>query len=169
MEQYLEISAIDCFMGLVDAASYQGFLGEEVGYEQLEKHILKQMQVGHILFWGSTTPNRWTVQLVDQPKAKQAVQEFQGHLKVSDQGLYLVNYAMLLDAAQFKEDALTEQFLTPISLSPAWHQVTVRQLFHPDTEELSEESLGFEIVVQKMDNAPSQPANTLASIPWSIY
>lgn len=169
MEQYLEISAIDCFVGLVNPASYQGFLGEEVAYEQLEKHILKQMQAGHILFWGSTTPNRWTVQLLDQPKAAQAVQEFQGCLKVSDQGLYLVNYAMLLDAAQFEEDALTEQFLTPIALSPSWYQVTVRQLFHPEKDELSEESLGFEIVLQKMAKAPSQPANPLEAIPWSIY
>lgn len=169
MEQQLEISAIDCFIGLVDPSAYPNFIREEVSYEMLEEHLLQQMQKGTILFWGSNTPNRWTVHLVEEASSAIAAQEFKGHLKVSDQGLYLVNYAMILDAAQYEEDPLTEQYLELIQLEQAWYQVTVRQLFHPEVDAITEESLGFEVVLQRLSKAPSSPANTFKSIPWSIY
>jgi hypothetical protein len=106
---------------------------------------------------------------VEEASSAIAAQEFKGHLKVSDQGLYLVNYAMILDAAQYEEDPLTEQYLELIQLEQGWYQVTVRQLFHPEVDAITEESLGFEVVLQRLSKAPSSPANTFKSIPWSIY
>lgn len=169
MEHYLEISATACFMGLVDAAAYQGFIGDEVTYETLEQHILKQMQQGRLLFWGSITPNRWTVRLIDQPSNTPAIQSFQGQLQVSSDQLYLVNYDMLMDAAQFEEDALSQQFLPPLAIKKGWYQVTVHQLFNPEQDAITEEGLGFEIVLTSLPTPPPPPANTLEAIPWSIY
>lgn len=169
MDQRLEISAIDCFIGLVDPSAYPNFIQEEVNYELLEKHLLKQMQRGTILFWGSNNPNRWTVHLVEQASSAIAAQELKGYLNVSNQGLYLVNYAMILDAAQYEEDPLTEQFLELIQLKQGWYQVTIRQLFHPEVDAITEESLGFEVILQRSNNAPATPVNSFKSIPWSIY
>ncbi|MGH1337610.1 MAG: hypothetical protein ACRBFS_15925 [Aureispira sp.] len=169
MEHYLEISATACFIGLVDAAAYQGFIGNEVAYETLEQHILKQMQQGRLLFWGSITPNRWTIRLIDQPSPSPAIQSFQGQLHVSSNQLYLVNYDMLMDAAQFKEDALSQQFLSPIPIKKGWYQITVHQLFNPDQDAITEEGLGFEIHLAPLAKTPSQPANSFTTIPWSIY
>lgn len=169
MEKYLEISAIDCFIGLVDAAAYQGFIGDEVDYETLELRILQQMKQGKLLFWGTTTPHRWTIRLVDQRQTTDTVQEFKGYLHVSQKGLHLINYAMLMDAAQFEEDALTEQALQLVALPKGWYQVTVCQLFHPDQDTLMEECLGFEIILTPLSQTPSLSVNTLEKIPWSIY
>lgn len=169
MEHYLEITATACFIGLVDPAAYQGFIANDVAYEALEKRVLQEMKQGNIVFWGSTTPNRWTVRLVDQPHAETATQEFQGHIQVSQEGLCLVNYAMLLEAAQFEEDALSEQYLELLPLAKGWYAVQVRQLFHPEKDALVEESLGFEIVLKALPKAPSSPVNALEEIPWSIY
>ncbi len=169
MEHYLEISASDCFIGLVNAKAYQSFIGGEVDYETLEKRVVQQMQQGHLLFWGSQTPNRWTLRLVDQAQAPSSIQEFKGRLLVSEEGVHVINYPLLMDAAEFEEDALIEQPLEGIALAKGWYEVTVRQLFDLEQEQLNEESLGFEIVFQALPKTPTSPANSLEAIPWSIY
>jgi hypothetical protein len=169
MEHYVEISAEDCFIGLVDAASYEGFIGGEVDFETLERHIVEQMQQGRLLFWGAPVPNRWTLRLTNKAQAPEAAQTFHGYVQITTGSLQVVNYSALLEAAEFEEDSLLEQPLDSVELPKGWYKITVCQLIDLTAAQLQEESLGYEIICTPLVQAPPTPSNSFKSIPWSIY
>lgn len=171
MEQLLELTDDARFMGLVDADAYSAYLHPDVEFEELQEHLLAQCSLGHLLFWGTSLPNHWNVRISDHPSQQQAERSTEGIIEVTGNGLYLVSYQDLLDAAQYN-DALdaSNRGNWHIPLEPSFYQVQIRQLFNPERDAVHEEYLGFEIVLSPLSCPPSQPLNAQwRPLPWSAY
>lgn len=163
-----EITADAGFLGLVNPSLYKAFVGEDGDFEQIKQRIIQESNKGHLLFWGTEVPNTWTVRVCTEPIAAQEVRSIEGKIKVSHSNLYLLNYEALSEAAQFHdEDLANSDYL--ISLENGVYDVLIRQLLNPEKDTITEEALGFELVLQKSTSPASEILNQFSSLIWSKY
>lgn len=171
MNQLFEISDDASFLGLINTDLYESFIDEDWEYEDIEVRVIRECQKGHILFWGTSVPNLWTVRICDQESTQKAFQSFKGKIKVSDSKLHLINYESITLAAQFEDEQLPDPDLEAlhVQLENGIYQVTIRQLFDPAQDFIEDESLGFEIVLQKSTDKDTFPLNSFNELVWSNY
>lgn len=166
-----EISDDACFLGLINTERYISFVDENWEFDQIKKRIIRESNKGHILLWGTELPNSWRIRVCDKPVADKFFKEFEGKIKVSHSKLHLINYESLSFAAQFEEEQLPEEELADLNvkLDNAVYDVKVRQLFNPDEEGISEDMLGFEILLQKSEKKGKGKLNNFKELVWSQY
>jgi hypothetical protein len=171
MNKEFEISDDACFLGLINTHRYISFVDENWEFDQIKKRIIRESNKGHLLFWGTELPNNWRVRICDKPVADKAYKEFEGKIRVSDSKLHLINYESIVIAAQFEEEKLPEEELADLNvpLDNAVYDVIIRQLFNPDEDEISEDMLGFEIVLQKSVTKGRGKINSFKELIWSEY
>lgn len=171
MNQLFEISDDASFLGLINTDLYESFIDEDWEFEDIEVRVIRECQKGHILFWGTSVPNLWTVRICDQESGQKAFQSFEGKIKVSNSKLHLINYESITLAAQFEDEQLPDSDLEDlhVKLDNGIYEVTIRQLFDPAQDFIEDESLGFEIVLQKSIDKASFPFNPFNELVWSNY
>lgn len=168
MNLLFEILDDAAFLGLLNADVYQSYIAEDCEFEQIKAHLIQATQQGHLLLWGTTVPNFWTIRICDQPIASHEHRSFRGNIQVTHNSLYLTNYEALSLAAQFEDEQLPTNPLSAlhIELENGIYDITVRQLFDPEQDTIESELLGFEVVVQK---STSTSLNNSKQLIWSIY
>ncbi|WMX15932.1 MULTISPECIES: hypothetical protein [unclassified Aureispira] len=171
MNQLFEISDDASFLGLINTDLYDSFIDEDWEFEDVEMRIIRESQKGHLLFWGTSVPNLWTVRICDQATANHAFKTFRGKIKVSNSKLYLINYESITLAAQFEDETLPDSDLAAlhVKLENGIYNVDVRQLFNPNQDLIEDEMLGFEIILQKSTEKPSPLLNSFDELIWSNY
>lgn len=171
MNQLFQISDDASFLGLINTDLYESFIDEDWEFEDIEVRIIRECQKGHLLFWGTSVPNFWTVRICTQASSKEAFRSFKGKITVSNSKLHLINYESITLAAEFEDEQLPDADLEAlhVSLENGIYEVDVRQLFDPEKDLIEDESLGFEIVLQKSAENPSFPLNSFKELVWSNY
>ncbi len=171
MKKEFEISDDAQFLGLINVDQYQSFIGERWEFDDVKERIISESNKGYLLFWGTDVPNFWTVRICDKAVATNEFKAFEGKIRVTHSKLYLINYESLTVAAQFDDEQLPEEHLADlyVTLENGIYDVTVRQLLDPSKDEIVEESLGFEIILQKSDSTNSPILNNFDSLVWSDY
>lgn len=171
MKKEFEITDDAGFLGLVNTALYQSYINEDWEFDQLKARIISESNKGHLLFWGTDRPNIWMVRICDRPMASSSFKNFEGKIKVTNSKLYLINYESLASVAQFDDEQLPEPDLAHlyIPLENGLYHVTIYQLLNPETDEVDDGSLGFEIVLQKSNEKMSGLVNNFDELVWSQY
>jgi hypothetical protein len=171
MNELFQISDDATFLGLINTDLYESFINEDWEFEDIEVRIIRECQKGHLLFWGTSVPNLWTVRICSQASSQNAFQSFQGKIKVSNSKLHLINYESIVLAAEFEDEQLPDSDLEAlhVSLENGIYDVNIRQLFNPEKDLIVDESLGFEIVIQKSTESASFPVNSFDKLVWSNY
>lgn len=171
MDIIFEISDDSGFLGLINTDKYRSFVAENWEFDQVKERIISESNQGHLLFWGTEVPNIWQVRICDRAVAKQEIKSFQGSILVSNTALHLINYESITAAAQFEEDQLPEEHLAHlnITLKNGLYNVTVRQLLDPDKDDIDDDSISFEIVLQKSDLQKHSKINSFKDLIWSDY
>jgi hypothetical protein len=171
MNELFQISDDASFLGLINTDLYESFIDEDWEFEDIEVRIIRECQKGHLLFWGTSVPNFWTVRICNQASAQNAFKSFKGKIKVSNSKLHLINYDSITLAAQFEDEKLPDTDLESlhVTLDNGIYNVIVRQLLNPEQDLIEDESLGFEIVLQKSTEQDSFPLNPFKELIWSNY
>ena len=171
MNELFQISDDASFLGLINTDLYESFIDEDWEFEDIEVRIIRQCQKGHLLFWGTSVPNLWTVRICNQASEKKAFKSFKGKIKVSHSKLHLINYDSITLAAQFEDEQLPDSDLEAlhVTLDNGIYDVQIRQLFDPEKDFIEDEYLGFEIVLQKNAADSSFPLNPFKELIWSNY
>lgn len=171
MNKLFQISDDASFLGLINTDLYESFIDEDWEFEDIQVRIIRECQKGHLLFWGTSVPNFWTVRICNQASAQKDFQSFKGKIKVSNSKLHLINYDSITLAAQFEDEQLPDSDLEAlhVTLENGIYNVTVRQLLNPEQDLIEDEVLGFEIVLQKSTESASFPLNPFKDLIWSNY
>jgi hypothetical protein len=171
MNKLFQISDDASFLGLINTDLYESFIDEDWEFEDIEVRIIRECQKGHLLFWGTSVPNLWMVRICNQASSTNAFKSFKGKVKVSNSKLYLINYDAITLAAHFEDEQLPPSDLEAlhVTLDNGIYDVDVRQLFDPERDVMADESLGFEIVLQKSLTTASFPLNPFKELVWSNY
>ncbi|CAA6830319.1 MAG: Unknown protein [uncultured Aureispira sp.] len=171
MNELFQISDDASFLGLINTDLYESFIHEDWEFEDIEVRVIRECQKGHLLFWGTSVPNLWTVRICNQASTQKAFQSFEGKINVTNSKLHLINYESITLAAHFEDEKLPNSDIEAlyVPLENGVYTVHVRQLFDPEKEVLEEESLGFEIVLQKSSAPYSFPLNSFEELVWSNY
>jgi len=171
MKKEFEISDDAGFLGLVNTDKYLSFIDEDWEFEQVKKRIISESNNGHLLFWGTEIPNTWVVRICDKPVAEKEIKSFEGKIKVSNSTLHLINYESITIVAQFEEDQLPEEHLADlhVNLDNGIYDVTIRQLLDPEEDIIDEDSVAFEVVLQKSDAKNNEKLNSFDELIWSEY
>lgn len=171
MNELFQISDDASFLGLINTDLYESFIDEDWEFEDIEVRVVRECQKGHLLFWGTSVPNLWTVRICSQASSANAFQSFKGKIKVSNSKLHLINYESITLAAHFEDEQLPNSDLEAlyVTLDNGIYDVNIRQLFDPERDVIEDESLGFEIVLQKSTDTASFPLNPFKELVWSNY
>lgn len=171
MNALFQISDDASFLGLINTDLYESFIDEDWEFEDIEVRVIRECQKGHLLFWGTSVPNYWTVRICHQASTQNAFKSFKGKIKVTNSKLHLINYESITLAAQFEDEQLPDSDLETlyVSLENGIYEVTIRQLLDPEQDLIEDESLGFEIVLQKSTEKDSFPLNSFKELVWSNY
>jgi len=171
MNELFQISDDASFLGLINTDLYESFISEDWEFEDIENRIIRECKNGHLLFWGTSVPNLWTVRICDQASDQKAFQSFQGKIKVSQSKLHLINYESITLAAHFEDEKLPNSDIEAlyVPLENGIYNVNVRQLFDPEKDLIEDESLGFELVLQKSVENAAFPVNPFKELIWSNY
>jgi hypothetical protein len=171
MNELFQISDDASFLGLINTDLYESFIDEDWEFEDIEVRVVRECQKGHLLFWGTSVPNLWTVRICSQASSATAFQSFKGKIKVSNSKLHLINYESITLAAHFEDEQLPNSDLEAlyVTLDNGIYDVNIRQLFDPERDVIEDESLGFEIVLQKSTDTASFPLNPFKELVWSNY
>lgn len=151
----------DGFLGLIDAATYKGFVDEDWSLPQLLTHFVSQMNGQSLVIWQTNNigGGAWEVEILSKPSIKKAFRAFSHTIQVTSGLLYLTTYTDLTMAAQFADEPLPSKQNAglEIPLENGGYLVTVRQLFDPyASEEKEEEGADFELVFEKTDQVISE-------------
>lgn len=134
METELALFDDSGLLGLVDAASYSTFVGEDWTYEQLLSHFSDQMQRNALLVWDCADGgNNYRIRLRDRITTEGGHREVTGKIVATGDKLYLASYTALTMAAQFPEYGIpdkSEQDLV-VSVVPGSYRVRIVQKHAP--------------------------------------
>ena len=159
METELALFDDSGLLGLVDAASYSTFVGEDWTYEQLVSHFANQMQRNALLVWDCADGgNNYRVRVRDRITNEGGYREVTGQIVVTDGKLHLASFTALTMAAQFPEYGIpdkSEQDLV-VSVAPGTYKVRIVQKYDPEAAE-SDES-GEVLLELELGEAPNWPA-----------
>jgi len=171
MNQLFQISDDASFLGLINTDLYESFIDEDWEFEDIEVRIIRECQKGHLLFWGTSVPNLWTIRICSQASSQKAFQSFKGKIKVSHSKLHLINYESITLAAQFEDEQLPDSDLEAlhVTLENGIYNVNIRQLFDPEQDLIEDELLGFEIVLQRSEEHAPTFLNSFNELVWSSY
>ena len=111
MNELFQISDDASFLGLINTDLYESFIDEDWEFEDIEVRVIRESQKGHLLFWGTSVPNFWTIRICSQASSEKAFKSFKGKIKVSNSKLYLVNYDSITLAAHFEDEKLPKKIM----------------------------------------------------------
>ena len=134
METDLFIVDDSGLLGLVDAASYSTFVGEDWTYEQLLNHFAKQMQLGTLLVWDCADGgNNYRVKVRNRITSEAGYREVSGHIVATSGKLNLASYTALTMAAQFPEYGIPDKSEADqvIAVAPGPYKVRMVQKYDP--------------------------------------
>lgn len=161
----LKISDGSGFLAIVNDETYQSFVAENWELSQLMAHFISEMNKNSLIFWGTGSPEEWTVSLLDKPSGKKSFREFTKSITVTNEKLYMTNYEDLTMAAQFKDEKIPAAHNSDwiIKLDNGKYDMTIRQMFDPeDYDYEAEGKINFEIVMQKTN----QESASITEIYW---
>jgi len=125
----------DGFLALADHSTYAPFVTEEWTLDQLMRHFVNEMNKGNFLIWRTGYEGgEWSIDFVKQRTASSSFREFRGMINVTDNRLYLTEYADLTMAAAYPDEKIPSPHNADcyIELANGWYEVTIRQLFNPE-------------------------------------
>ena len=102
-DMLLTISDDSGFLGLIDPAAYQSFVGEDWTLEQIAARFKTQMAERRLLLWATGREDVWRVRIVLAPSEASGFQELVGPIVSSSGNLLLTSYDSLTMAAQFRD------------------------------------------------------------------
>lgn len=151
----LKIYDEDGFLSIVNTDRYGTFVDEDWTLEQLFAHLVSEMNKLNCVVWQTDRNggDLWTVEILETPSDESSFREFSHEIEVTDGRLYFVDYNDLTMVAQFEDDTLPvkENADRFIELENGLYQITVRQMFDPDSPERYEmEELVFEIIPKRI-------------------
>ena len=165
------------FLGVIDPAAYQGFVGEDATLERLMNRFRNQMLQNSLLIWGTGCESVWKVQVNFQITQTPGFREITGPIYVSQDHLCFTNYSELSMAASDElytlPDAGDNDWIFPIASGS--YRCRIVQLSDPDDlgdlddidedaiEDDTNEDIDFLVEFERVDT--SLPAWT--TIPWS--
>jgi hypothetical protein len=168
MDQLLfEIPDDSGFLALVDPDTYESFVNEDWGFDELFLHFKNQMQEQRLLIWGTGAEELWRVQVRFSTSAVRGYREVDGSLVVTNNRLLLTNYDALTMAAQFQEIILPEpqHADSVISIPTGAYHCRIVQTTDPTIERPSNTSLVYDFVVEIVSMTGVLPVWT--AVPWA--
>ena len=126
----IEMDADWAFLGIVDCASYESFIGEQWDWCSLVALVVRQMNQERVFAWGCPE-GRWKLQFSRKPLpgSPAGVRDLIGYVKATG-GLCLTSLDGFAMCAQFSNYHLPlEGDDWPFSAPSGRYKVTVRQLF----------------------------------------
>jgi len=155
----------DGFLALVDTNRYQSFVTEDWEFEQLISHFIDQSNKGNMIMWRTGySGDKWIVNFEQEKSDKIAFREFETQIEVTDESLYITEYADLTMAASYEDSKIPSNHNSDlvINLENGIYNVLVRQLFNPDLD-YSDIQEHFEIVLEKVTEKSN---NGIDNIMW---
>ncbi|GAB3596641.1 hypothetical protein [Microbacterium tumbae] len=155
----LDVYDYDGILGLVDVAAYRQEV-EWVAFDpDLVDHFTAELVAGRALVWQASPLGGadYGILLTDAPSAVESRRELRGRLTVTAGRLHVVNYTDLTIVTEEEGGDL------PSAQGADWfvdvpdgeYDVTVRQLFDPEGEDLTVEGgIAFEIVLTPAEGEP---------------
>jgi hypothetical protein len=98
------------FLGIVNTHLYKTFVKEDWKYEDIEHHIINEMNNYSILFWKTDNEDEYSIEL-KEAKIKTNEKGYIGSIKVTNEELFLVNYESITMAAGNENATLPEKHL----------------------------------------------------------
>lgn len=151
----LKIYDEDGFLSIVNTDRYSTFVDEDWSLDELFAHFVSEMNKLNCIVWQTDRHggDLWTLKILEVPSDEPSFREFNHEIDVTSRRLYLVDYIDLTMVAQFEDDTLPvkENADRFIELENGLYQITVRQMFDPDSSERYEmEELVFEIIPMRI-------------------
>lgn len=133
------------FIGVANTDKYKSFVDED--WDCLLQHFGDEMKQGHILVFQMTEEGiqyswRVDVRVGTEEIAHECFRKAIGYIKVTENQLYLVDYACLTMAAQFEDNKIPDQncFNYKIEIENGYYKVEVVQYYNVDKDEYVGES-----------------------------
>ncbi len=165
----IQIIDNDGFLAIANVSKYESYVTEDWELDELFNHFLEQMKTNSFLVWRTGWEGgTWNVEFVTKESTKEAFREFSATVEVTDEKLYLTEYADLTMAASYEDEQIPSSHNSElfIKLENGMYSVKVRQLFNPDIDEEDiEEKLNFEIVISQ-SNEDNITQNDFNKIQW---
>lgn len=165
-----EISDDSGFMGIANYDTYKSFLNRDWDFNMIKEKIIDEMNLHHLLFWGTGTGNIWKVKIDSTLSNNNFYREERAVIEVTNGKLHLTNYEALTMAAQFEHVKLPQKHHEHlhIDLENGKYMVRFRQMENPETHQ-SESDYDFELMFTKIINMPDLYVNNLKTITWNVY
>lgn len=168
MVKILEISDDSGFMGLVNVETYDSFVSENWGFDDLRERFIREMNRCTMLFWSTGREGLWNVRITTDKEEHKPFRTIRGKISVTDEKLFLINYEDLSMAAQFQNEKLPLRHNADLGLriENGNYNVKINQLFNPDSlMPEDDDKVHFEIVIEKT-LAGEVGTNKFDRIPW---
>ena len=163
----MQIIDNDGFLAIVGSSKFNSFLTEDWELDQLMNHFVEQMNHGHFLIWRTGYEGgTWNVDFVSEQSNKESFREFEAIIEVTDEKLFLTEYADLTMAASYPDQKIPSNHNSDLyfELSNGTYSVIVRQLFNPELNDESLESrTNFEIVLKPSN---TEQKNHFQKVKW---
>ena len=163
----MQIIDNDGFLAIVGSSKFNSFLTEDWELDQLMNHFVEQMNQGHFLIWRTGYEGgTWNVDFVFERSDADSYREFEATIEVTNEKLFLTEYADLTMAASYPEQKIpsTHNSNLYFELLNGLYSVTVRQLFNPELDdERLELKTNFEIVLTP---SSAELTNNFKRVPW---
>lgn len=153
-------------LALVDPDAYDGFIDANWTYEKILERFRAAMTLRQLLIWETGLEGIWRVRISDDDgqsrEAPHGFRSVRGTIQTSGK-LYLVNYETLSMVAQFEDEKIDSPHKSRFALTvtPDTYQVTVVQMFNPDTQINEPPEVDFNIYLKAASQTEALPA------PWT--
>lgn len=130
------------FIGVANTATYHSFVNEDWELDELLQHFDNEMKQGHILVCQMTEEgieHSWKVdvQIGTEKAASKCFRKAEGHIEVTENQLYLVDYDCLTMAAQFEDSKVPDQNCSryQFEIENGFYKVEIIQHYNVDEGE----------------------------------
>ncbi|MEH7814267.1 hypothetical protein [Bacillus toyonensis] len=130
------------FIGVANTNKYESFVDEDWELDNLLQHFGDEMKQGHILVFQMTEEgieHSWRVEVRKGTEeiTHKCFRKAVGHIEVTENQLYLVDYDCLTMAAQFQNHKVPDQNCSKykIEIENGFYEVEVVQYYNVDEDE----------------------------------
>lgn len=155
----------DGIIGIINGDRYEGFVSKDWELEELTGLFIQQMNEQNLIVWkAGDYGNDWNIKIVDKATSNKAFRTLKKTIEVTSSELYLINFTALTMIAQFEDNTVKRvcKDEQKIKLENGIYNVTVRQMFDPDEDEIEDEdTTHFELIFNKQTQT-----NTTEEVFW---
>ncbi len=161
------------FMGIANFNRYNASLSGDWNFGKMVRHLIKEMNSNHLLFWATGEEGHWRIKVVEDSSDTPAFREHHGYIEVTDGRLYLTNYEDLTIATRQGEFSLPQRHNAGLYLilKNGLYNADFKQLRQPEIDHDDKKDLefDFEIVLTKLADENANSRNSFTCIPWLDY